>query len=75
MKDQENSVTTETSSSEAKGNSKLIDKIKGVTKNEQKKEDVVNEKIEKYMVFSIKGKKYALFAEEVREIIAHSAVF
>lgn len=71
MKEQKSAVNSE----EEKGNSSLLEKIKGASKNEQKNEEAINETIEKYMVFSIKGKKYALFAEEVREIIAHSAVF
>ena len=55
--------------------SEILDKISRVRNENSKKSAVVSEKFNKYMIIGIKDKKYALFADEVKEIIGKTPVF
>lgn len=58
-----------------KGNTDLLKKIKEVKNKTENDDKAVSASVIKYMVIDINGKKYALLAEEVREIIGNIPVF
>lgn len=64
----EKSIKNETST-------ELLEKIKSIKKNTENNIKSEITSIIKYMIIGINGKKYALLAEEVREIIGNSPVF
>ncbi|MDC7219015.1 MAG: chemotaxis protein CheW [Spirochaetales bacterium] len=53
----------------------LLQRIKESRKNPEQGEGVRIEKFIKYMIISIDDKKYALFADEVKEIIGNTPIF
>lgn len=56
-------------------NKELLNKIEGTKNKSSKDQDEITIRILKYMIISIKDKKYAIHAHDVREIIGGSALF
>lgn len=54
----------------------LLQKIEQAKKNDDtRQENAITINLNKYMIVTVKEKKYALFAEEVREIVSHVPIF
>lgn len=55
--------------------SSLLERIERARKSGEDHRDSVSVNINKYMIITINDKKYALFAEEVREIVGNVPIF
>ncbi len=57
------------------GNKDILKRIEQIHSKTQKKDDSITIRLEKYMIIKIKDKKYALHADDVREITGGIPIF
>ncbi len=67
MQNEESSRTNETR--------EILNRISRIRSEKDGKAAIISQKYNKYMIIGIKDKKFALFADEVKEIIGNTPVF